>query len=156
MYALQPFGLHPAPAINPLFQLLDSWSQEFDSRTDSASWPAAAAPPYELSQRDDQTYALTLAVPGFRDKDLSVEVEGDSLHVRGEQAPDAKDAAKDAAKNDAPTVRRFAARQFHRQFQLGEHVRIDDAKLADGLLTIQLSRNLPPKAKPRQIKIARG
>ena len=156
MYALQPFGFQPAPSFSPLFRLLDSWSQELDSYADSPNWPAAA-PPYELSQRDDDSYALTLAVPGFRDKDLSVEVDGDRLHVRGAHEAKAKDAADAKAdKKNVPAVRGFAAQQFHRQFQLGEHVRISDAKLADGLLTIQLTRDVPAKAKPRQIKIARG
>lgn len=170
MYDIQPFAFARSPAFGSLFRLFDSWPYDapYELPQDAADtdW-LPAAPPYELRQLDERAYELTLAVPGFSDQDLSVEVQGNRLQIRGEQrqdeadqAPAADRGAKKAGKQASPPARYaprgFAVRQFQRQFELGEHVRIADAKLANGLLTIQLARDVPAAQKPRQIKITRG
>ena len=160
MYDIQPFAFAQSPAFAPLFRFLESWPLD-----DGADWQNIYAPrvrssyelpSYELRQLDEQAYALTLAIPGFRDKDVSVEVQGDQLSVRGEQRQADKASGKESAKPAKEDAQGIQVRRFQRQFQLGEHVRIADAKLADGLLTIKLNRELPAEQKPRQIKISRG
>jgi molecular chaperone IbpA len=100
---------------------------------------------YDLVKTGDDRYRLTLAVPGFGDDDLEIETRDADLVVRGSPPGTADDV----------TVlhRGLVRRPFERRFALGEHVRVDRARLADGLLTIELVREVPEALKPRSIAI---
>ncbi|HET6469526.1 MAG TPA: Hsp20 family protein [Geminicoccaceae bacterium] len=106
-----------------------------------------ASPAYDLRRNGEDGFVLTLAVPGFAEADLDIAVEGRKLSVTGRTAAD----------SDAEYVRRGIARgPFAHSFVLGEHVQVKGAKLENGLLHVELARELPEALKPRQIAIAAG
>ena len=116
---------------------------------DAASAEAASGyPPYNIERTDENAYRVEIAVAGFRTEELSIEVKENLLTVAGRKAA-----------NDEP--RRFlhrglAERNFERRFQLADYVVVTDARLADGLLSVSLKRELPESLKPRRIEIAAG
>ena len=115
---------------------------------ETASVDAASGyPPYNIERTDENTYRIEIAVAGFRTEELNIEVKENLLTVQGRKAA-----------NDEPQ-RRFlhrglAERDFERRFQLADYVIVNEAKLADGLLSISLKRELPEALKPRRIEIA--
>jgi molecular chaperone IbpA len=104
-------------------------------------------PPYNIEQsvEDDSTYAIELAVAGFADADLDIEVKEGQLLVVGK---------KDASETNRKFLHRgIAERGFIRRFQLADHVVVTAANLKNGLLRIELKRELPEAMKPRKISI---
>jgi molecular chaperone IbpA len=101
-------------------------------------------PPYNIERSDETHYRITLAVAGFAEKDLSVEVRDGVLSVvgKGEQTS-----------TSTYLHQGIAGRAFQRQFQLAEHVEVRAAKLENGLLHIDLERIVPEEKKPRRITI---
>ncbi|MEM7546280.1 MAG: Hsp20 family protein [Pseudomonadota bacterium] len=104
-------------------------------------------PPYNIEKTGEDTYRITLAVAGFSMGDLDLEAREGVLIVKGGKAPEAGD--------DAPVFlhRGIAERSFERRFQLADHVRVAGADLENGLLHIDLVRELPEMLKPRRIEI---
>src|SRR5208337_5483758 len=105
-------------------------------------------PPYNIERLGDNTYRISMAVAGFGDNDLSLEVKEGTLTVRGEKKGEDK-------------VRQYihqgiAARNFERRFRLAEYVEVSGATLEHGLLHIDLKRELPEIMKPRTIPITKG
>ncbi|MGY9045882.1 heat-shock protein [Puniceibacterium antarcticum] len=103
-------------------------------------------PPYNIEKTADDTYRISIAVAGFSDADLSVEVKDHALVVSARKADE-----------DGPRAylhRGIATRAFERRFQLADHVRVMGASHADGMLHIDLSREIPEALKPRRIEIA--
>jgi molecular chaperone IbpA len=109
---------------------------------------AAGYPPYNIERTDENAYRIEIAVAGFRDEELSIEVKENLLTVTGRKA----------ANDDARKFlhRGLAERNFERRFQLADYVIVTDAALADGLLSISLKRELPEALKPRTIAIQTG
>ncbi|NBB69192.1 MAG: Hsp20 family protein [Alphaproteobacteria bacterium] len=105
----------------------------------------AGSAPYDLVKTAGDRYRLTLAVPGFAADDLEIVTRNADLVVRGTPPGTADDV----------TVlhRGLVRRPFEHRFALAEHVRVDGARLADGLLTIDLVREVPEALKPRTIAI---
>jgi len=101
-------------------------------------------PPYNIERSDENNYRITVAVAGFAEKDLSVEVTDGVLTVTGKR----EDADKPAYLHQG-----IAGRAFERKFQLAEHVEVRGARLENGLLHIALERVVPEAKKPRQIAI---
>lgn len=103
-------------------------------------------PPYNIEKTADDAYRISIAVAGFSDADLSVEVKEGSLVVSARKTDD----------NDSKTYlhRGIATRAFERKFQLADHVRVTGAAHADGMLHIDLVREVPEALKPRRIEIA--
>jgi molecular chaperone IbpA len=103
-------------------------------------------PPYNIERSDENNYRVTVAVAGFGEKDLSVDVANGVLTVTGkrETAPDAKSAFLHHG---------IAGRAFERSFQLAEHVEVKAARLENGLLHVDLERRVPEEKKPRKIAI---
>jgi molecular chaperone IbpA len=101
-------------------------------------------PPYNIERTDETHYRISVAVAGFGEKDLNVEVRDGVLTVSGKR--------EDAAK---PTFlyQGIAGRTFERRFQLAEHVEVRAAKLENGLLHVDLERIVPDEKKPRRIAI---
>jgi len=115
---------------------------------DSASGDAAGYPPYNIERLGDNEYRITMAVAGFGEGELKVDVKEQFLNVRGEKKVEDKE-------------RRFlhrgiGTRTFERRFQLADHVEVKGADLKDGLLHIDLVRNVPEKLKARTIAISNG
>ena len=106
-------------------------------------------PPYNIERSDENNYRVTLAVAGFAEKDLSVDVKDRVLTVTGKR--EEADKAQSAFLHQG-----IAGRAFERSFQLAEHVEVTGAALENGLLHIDLKRELPESKKPRTIAISSG
>ncbi len=108
---------------------------------------SSAYPPYNIERSDETHYRITLAVAGFRDKDLTIETRDGTLVVSGNT---------EDANTGNYLYRGIAGRQFERRFQLAEHVGVRSAKLEHGLLHVDLERVIPEEKKPRRIAINGG
>jgi molecular chaperone IbpA len=109
---------------------------------------AETYPPYNIEKTGEDAYRITVAVAGFGHDELDIEVREGVLVVKGRTADDAEGVKY--------LHRGIAGRAFERRFQLAEHVRVDAADLVNGLLTIDLVRELPEAKKPRRIEIKTG
>ncbi len=103
-------------------------------------------PPYNIERLGENEYRISMAVAGFGETDVNIEVKETTLTVSGAQKP--------AEKKADFLHHGIAGRSFERRFQLAEHVEVSGAELKDGLLHIDLVRNLPERMKPRQISIS--
>lgn len=104
-------------------------------------------PPYDIIKVDEDRYRITMAVAGFTDQDLSITHERNMLVVGGRRT------GEDASQY---LHRGIAARPFQRSFELADHVRVLGANLANGILTVELQREIPEEMKPRNIGITVG
>ena len=111
---------------------------------------APTYPPYNIERLDENAYRVTVAVAGFTESDLSIEVKENTLTIRGEKQ------VKDGEKAGEVLYQGIAARAFERRFQLAEHVLVTGASLENGLLHVDLKREIPEAMKPRQIPIGTG
>ncbi len=105
-------------------------------------------PPYNIERTGENTYRITMAVAGFDETELSIEAHAHVLTVKGEKSED------DGASASEYLYRGIAKRAFERRFQLADHVEVQAASLKNGLLHIDLLRNIPEAMKPRRIAIA--
>lgn len=119
-----------------LVQLLDNVSGA-DAET--------SYPPYNIERLAENEYRITMAVAGFSTSEIKIEVKEQSLQVKGEKAAESKEREF--------LHRGIASRSFERRFQLADHVEVVKADLKDGLLHIDLLRNIPERMKPRTIAI---
>lgn len=106
--------------------------------------PVDTYPAYNIEKLGEDSYQVALAVAGFADNELDVTVEGNQLSVSG---------SKVVASDKDILYRGIAHRPFIRRFSLADFVVVKDAKLSNGLLTIQLERQLPETMRPRRIAI---
>lgn len=105
---------------------------------------APSYPPYNIEELEENRYAITLAVAGFTEDELDIQVEKGILTVRGK---------KTVGQEGKFLHRGIANRAFERKFNLADHIEIVDADLANGLLAIKLKREIPEAMKPRTIAI---
>ncbi len=106
-------------------------------------------PPYNIEKTGEHAYRISIAVAGFAAEELSVEVKENALHVSARKAEEIED--------DRTFLHRgIATRAFERRFHLADHVRVAGATHADGMLHIDLVREIPEALKPRRIQIAQG
>ncbi|WP_293799862.1 Hsp20 family protein [uncultured Bosea sp.] len=124
-----------------LFNLLD---QASNSET------APSYPPYNIERTAENAYRITIAVAGFGEGDLSIESKENALTVKGEKQ------SVDGAEKREVLHQGIAARAFERRFQLADYVQVTGASLENGLLHIDLVREIPEAKKPRQIAIGTG
>ncbi|MEZ5492169.1 MAG: Hsp20 family protein [Gammaproteobacteria bacterium] len=105
-------------------------------------------PPYNIELVEEDHYRITMAVAGFEQRELDIEVENQTLTVRGRKETD----------EDSRTFlyKGIAGRGFDRRFRLADHVKVSAAKLENGLLHIELQRELPEAMRPRSIQIQSG
>ncbi len=116
---------------------------------DAAQAEAASNwPPYNIEATGEDSYRIEIAVAGFKADELNVEVKENLLTVTGRKT------ANDEGKRYLH--RGLAERNFERRFQLADYVFVTDAQLADGLLSIDLKRELPEAMKPRRVEIKSG
>ncbi|WP_024610138.1 Hsp20 family protein [Pseudoalteromonas sp. TB64] len=107
-------------------------------------------PPYNIEALDKDKYRITMAVAGFSGSELTIESENNTLKVAGIKAN------KDETNQRKFIHQGIAERNFERKFQLGDHVKVLSADLANGLLSIELQREIPEALKPRKIEIGSG
>jgi molecular chaperone IbpA len=107
-------------------------------------------PPYNIERTGENAYRVTMAVAGFGEADLSIESKENVLTVKGEKK------ATEADKEGEFLYRGIASRAFERRFQLADHVEVKGAMLENGLLHVDLVRNIPEAMKPRTIAINTG
>ena len=105
-------------------------------------------PPYNIESVDDNAYRISIAVAGFSETDLDISQTENSLLVKGD-GPTSNDTVSYLHQG-------IANRSFERRFDLADHVKVTNANLDNGMLTIDLEREVPEALKPRQIEISKG
>jgi molecular chaperone IbpA len=138
-FDLSPF-YRSTVGFDRLFNLLDS----------NLGNEAQTYPPYNIERTGENAYCITMAVAGFGEGDLTIEAKENTLTVKGEKKAEA------TAKESEFLYRGIGARAFERRFQLADHVEIKGASLENGLLHVDLTREIPEAMKPRTITIAAG
>lgn len=136
---------------SPLFRStvgFDRLSQMLESSLMSDQ--GVSYPPYNILKLDDDNYRITMAVAGFTEKDIDITAKENQLIVQG------KVAEREEKKDAVYLHRGIAERAFERRFQLADHIRVTDASLDNGLLTVELVREIPEAMKPRKIDIGTG
>jgi molecular chaperone IbpA len=120
-----------------LFNLLDQTNAE----------AAPGYPPYNIERTGENAYRVSVAVAGFAEKELNIELKENTLTIKGEKQ------AKTEEKAGEVLYQGIAARAFERVFQLADFVQVKGAALENGLLHVDLVREIPETKKPRQIPI---
>ncbi len=138
-YDLSPL-LRATIGFDRMFNLLDT-----ATRLDEG---APSYPPYNIEKTGEDTYRIGMAVAGFSEADIEVTAKENSLLVTGKKDPKARDSTTDRYLH-----RGIATRDFERRFDLADHIRVTGARLENGLLHIELVRELPEAMKPRSIAI---
>ncbi|WP_295803511.1 Hsp20 family protein [uncultured Microbulbifer sp.] len=136
--------------LSPLYRSaigFDRMANLLDSMS-SAEQNQPAYPPYNIELTGEDAYRISMAVAGFDDSELDIQMEQNRLTVSGQKP------AEETSRNFLH--RGIAARNFERRFQLADHVRVTGAQLANGLLHIDLVREIPEAMKPRKIEISNG
>jgi molecular chaperone IbpA len=133
----------------PLYRSTVGFDRLF-SLFDQVSDGTPGYPPYNIERTGENTYRVTVAVAGFAESDLSIVAKENVLTIRGDKQ------AKTGNDQSEPLYQGIAARAFERVFQLAEHVEVKGAHLENGLLHVDLVREVPEAMKPRQIKIGNG
>ena len=109
---------------------------------------ATAYPPYNIERTGENAYRISIAVAGFTDKDIAIEVKENALSVRGDKQSQSGERAGEVL------YQGIAARSFERRFQLADYVQVTGASLENGLLHVDLVREIPEAKKPRLIPIS--
>jgi len=131
--------------LTPLYRTTVGFDRMFDLLDNLGKSEATGFPPYNIERVDEDRYRITLAVAGFAEGDLEIELHENSLKVVGAR-PEGDEARSYLHQG-------IAGRSFERRFQLADHVRIEGARLINGLLNIELRRELPEAKRPRKIEI---
>jgi molecular chaperone IbpA len=133
--------------LSPLFRAsvgFDSLARVFDAatRVDDSTF---TYPPYNIAKSGEDTYRITFALAGFSENEIDIQVENNALTVRG----------KVSQEKDATTYlhRGIAGRSFERKFELANHIQVTGARMDNGLLHVDLKREIPEALKPRRIAI---
>ena len=134
--------------LTPLYRSTVGFDRVFDLLDTAGKAESGGYPPYNIERLDENDYRITLAVAGFAEEDLDVELREHTLTITGERT--------DADANRSFLYQGIAGRSFERRFQLAEHVKVSGASLVNGLLNIELQREIPEAKKPRKISINGG
>src|SRR6478672_8599579 len=141
-YAMRTFDLAPLYRSTVGFDRLFSMLDGFEA--------APGYPPYNIERTGDNAYRISVAVAGFGENELSIEAKENTLTIKGEKQ------AKDESNGGEVLYQGIAARAFERVFQLADYVQVRGAALENGLLHVDLVREIPEAKKPRQIPIGNG
>jgi molecular chaperone IbpA len=134
--------------LSPLFRStigFDRLSQLFE---DSFGDVAPGYPPYNIEKHGESDYRIVMAVAGFGPNDVKITAKENTLLVEGKQS--------DKTNGTQYLHRGIAARAFERRFELADHIQVTGAKLENGLLVVELKREVPEALKPRVIPIQNG
>ena len=125
----------------------DRFNDLFESLVEGTEERFDTYPPYNIEKVGEDEYRIVMAVAGFTLNDLTITAQGDSLLVNGRIDDKAEDGR-------VYLHRGIAARAFQRSFRLADYIKVTGADMRDGLLTINLVREIPEEKKPRMIPIA--
>lgn len=135
--------------LTPLYRSTVGFDRVFDLLDAAGKTETGGGyPPYNIERLDENDYRITLAVAGFGEEDLDLELREQTLTITGSR--------QDTDADRAFLYQGIAGRSFERRFQLAEHVKIAGASLVNGLLNIELRREIPEAKKPRKIAINGG
>jgi molecular chaperone IbpA len=140
---MRTFDLAPLYRSTVGFDRLFSMLDGFDA--------APGYPPYNIERTGENAYRISVAVAGFGENDLSIEAKENTLTIRG--GKEVNKEAKDEKNSGEVLYQGIAARAFERVFQLADYVQVKGATLENGLLHVDLVREIPEAKKPRQIPI---
>ena len=128
----------------PLWRSTIGFDRFFDLVEDSARWNEETYPPYNIEKTGEDRYAISLAVAGFAPEEMTITAEQNTLTVEGRKA------VKEA---EQMLYQGISSRSFKRTFSLADHVQVKGASFENGLLKIELVREIPEAMKPRKIAI---
>ena len=132
--------------LTPLYRSTVGFDRVFDLLDNMGKADTGGYPPYNIERLDENDYRITLAVAGFSEDELDVELHENTLTVTGSR--------KDDEEGRTFLYQGIAGRSFQLRFQLAEHVQVAGASLVNGLLNVELKREIPESAKPRKISIS--
>ncbi|MDG1418475.1 MAG: Hsp20 family protein [Maricaulis sp.] len=133
----------------PLYRSIVGFDRLADMMDSATKTEAPGYPPYNIQHLSEDEYLIELAVAGFDDADLGIEVQKNILTISGRIVANADN-------ENAPKFlyRGIAERAFERRFHLADHVEVSEARLLNGMLSIRLLRDIPEAAKPKRISIS--
>lgn len=138
--------------LTPLFRQsvgFDRFNDLFESAfRDSSAGEANSYPPYNIEKLGENQYRITMAVAGFAPEELNIMVEEDELTISAQ--------AKEKGETVEYLYKGIATRSFQRKFSLADHMKVGEASIANGLLQINLEREVPEARKPRMVEIKSG
>ncbi len=133
--------------LTPLYRSTVGFDRLADMLGEAHEFDTPAYPPYNIERLSDDDYRITMAVAGFGKDELEIEVKENSLRISGSQ--------ETIVDEDKEFLHRgIAARNFERQFQLADHMKVVGADMENGLLHVSLKREIPEAMKPRTISIS--
>ncbi|WP_306027917.1 Hsp20 family protein [Stappia sp. MMSF_3263] len=130
---------------SPLYRSTVGFDRLLSMLDTSSSQDTPSYPPYNIERTGENAYRISMAVAGFGESDLTIEAKEHVLTIKGERNQEAE--------TGEVLYRGIAARAFERRFQLADHVEVKGASLRNGLLHIDLVREIPEAMKPRKIEI---
>jgi len=134
----------------PFYRSTVGFDRLFSRLDNLVGQEAKSYPPYNIEKVGENAYRISIAVAGFASGDIAIESKENSLTIKGAKASESEDKAREFLH------RGIAERAFDLRFQLAEYVEVAGASLENGLLHIELKRELPESKKPRQIAINGG
>jgi len=136
--------------LTPFYRSTIGFDRLFNLLDQTTADGAPGYPPYNIERTGDNAYRITVAVSGFAADDLSIVAKENTLTIKGEKS------SADAGNKAEVLYRGIAARAFERVFQLADYVQVKNASLENGLLHVDLVREIPEAKKPRTIAIETG
>ena len=132
---------------SPFYRSTVGFDRLFNRLDGLVGQEAKSFPPYNIEKVSDNAYRISIAVAGFAESDIVIESKENALTIKGAKAPETPEKAREFLH------RGIAERAFELRFQLAEYVEVSGATLENGLLHVELKRQLPESKKPRQITI---
>jgi molecular chaperone IbpA len=136
--------------LSPFYRSTVGFDRLFSLLASNLGNEAQTYPPYNIERTGENAYRITMAVAGFGEGELTLEAKENTLSVKGEKK------AETTEKESEFLYRGIGARTFERRFQLADHVEVKGATLENGLLHVDLVREIPEAMKPRTIAITTG
>ena len=133
--------------LTPLYRSTVGFDRLFSLLDQSASESAPGYPPYNIERTGENNFRISVAVSGFSQNEISIVAKENTLTIKGEKVANENGQASEVL------YRGIASRAFERQFRLADFVQVKNASLENGLLHVDLVREIPEAAKPRQIPI---
>lgn len=134
--------------LSPLYRSTIGFDRMFSLLDQASNLEGNSYPPYNIERTDENTYRISVAVAGFGSDDLNIEVKENALTISGEKTEKTEETKREVLHQG------IAARAFVRRFQLADHVHVTGASLENGLLHVDLVREVPEAKKPRVIPIS--
>ena len=133
---------------SPLLRATIGFDRMMDLLDSAARSDVPSYPPYNIEKTGDEDYRISMAVAGFAEDELDVSVQENSLLIEGRKEKTTEENGENGFLH-----RGIATRSFQRRFQLADHIKVTGASLENGLLHIDLAREIPEAKKPRSIAI---